>query len=392
MKTLVILFCFISTISANNADEFTKANNQFASTVYKEIAKNEKQNFLVSPFSAETILALTHAGAKGQTAQELQSAIHLPEDNKKIEEGVKTLLPALKGHDAYTLQTANKMYIRNNFEIKPEFRKVATEAFFADSETIDFKKNVKAAETMNKWVEKQTENKIQNLISPDVVNNKTRLILINALYLKANWSSPFYLSYTRKIDFYKSASDVVKVDAMTNIYGQTFLFFECHHLNAKFLELPFKGGEASMTIILPNDKDGLSKLENDLERALVPHNLTHEMVEVQIPKFKIESKIDLKEILRNLGVVTVFTDFQADLSGIAGEPGDLVVNKVIQKSFIDVNEEGVEAAAATFSLVAIPDSAYDDKPKEFFADHPFIFYIKAKGVIIFVGRVTDPSK
>ena len=254
----------------------------------------------MSPFSAETILALTHAGAKGQTAQELQNAIHLPEDNKKTEDGVKSLLPALKGHDAYTLQTANKMYIRNNFEIKPEFRKVATEAFFADSETIDFKKNVKAAETMNKWVEKQTENKIQNLISPDVVNNKTRLILINALYLKANWSSPFYLSYTRKIDFYKSASDVVKVDAMTNIYGQTFLFFECHHLNAKFLELPFKSGEASMTFILPNDKDGLSKLENDLKRALVPHNLTHEMVEVQIPKFKIESKIDLKEILRNV--------------------------------------------------------------------------------------------
>ncbi|XP_063917698.1 alaserpin-like [Zophobas morio] len=391
MKTSLIILSFIGIVLANDEDDFTKANNKFASTVYSEIAKNKKENFLVSPFSAETILALTHAGAKGPTAQELQNAIHLPGDNKKIEEGAKTLLPSLQTHDPYTLKTANKMYIKNNFEIKPDFKQVATEAFFADSESIDFVENVKAAETMNTWVEKQTENRIQNLISPDVVNNETRLVLINALYFKANWSSRFHLSYTKKIDFYKSAADVVKVDAMTNKHGQRFLFFDCHHLNAKFLELPFKGEEASMTFILPNDKDGLPRLESDLERALVPHNLTRERLTVQLPKFKIESKIDLKKMLKNLGVVTVFTDFQADLSGIAGEPGDLVVNEVVQKSFIDVNEEGVEAAAATFALVAVPMMGFSNKPKEFLADHPFIFYIRVKGVIIFVGRVIDPS-
>ena len=255
---------------------------------------------MISPFSAETILALTHAGAKGQTAKELQNAIYLPEDNKKIEEGVKTLLPSLKGHDAYTLRTANKMYIKNDFHINPGFRKVATEAFFADTESIDFVRNVKAAHVMNNWVEKQTENRIQNLINPSVLNNETRLVLINALYFKANWSQPFHLSHTTEIDFYKTATNVVTVDALANDHGQEFLFYECGRAKAKFLELPFEGGEASMTIILPNKKQGLAELENNLESVLVPHNLTSQTVEVRIPKFKIESEINLKEILKNV--------------------------------------------------------------------------------------------
>ncbi|RZC34508.1 Serpin domain containing protein, partial [Asbolus verrucosus] len=140
----------------------------------------------------------------------------------------------------------------------------------------------------------------------------------------------------------------------------------------------------------PNEKEGLAALENEIERVFTPHNLTKHLVNIALPKFRIESKIDLKKILQNLGVSKAFDDKQADLSGIAGKKGDLIISKAKQKTFIDVSEEGVEAAAATYVEIAVLLSVIRDPIKNFIADHPFTFYIKVKGVIVFAGRVTEP--
>ncbi|KAJ3624383.1 hypothetical protein MTP99_018009 [Tenebrio molitor] len=318
---------FLALAENGGLQEFTKANNLFTPAVYKQISLTKKGNFLVSPLSAKTVLALLQSGCKDETAQELRTVLQLPEDKETVESAIKSLLPKLKGNDLYTLHTANKMYVKKNFSIKEGFKKAAAQVYYADTDTIDFTQSVQAAKTMNSWVEKHTNDKIHNLIESNLLDEGTRAVLINALYFKANWSSPFPLASTRNINFYKTATDIVQVDA-----------------------------------------------------------LKMEYLNVILPKFRIETSINFKNILKNLGVQKIFDAKEADLSGVAGEKGDLIVSEVAQKTFIDVSEEGVEAAAATFVIVTVPFSAKFVTPKNFIADHPFIFYIKVKDTIIFAGR------
>ncbi|RZB40088.1 Serpin domain containing protein, partial [Asbolus verrucosus] len=204
----------------------------------------------------------------------------------------------------------------------------------------------------------------------------------------------FPLVDTTKRDFYKSATDVVQVDTMffSSDLQYKFNYFDCGKLNAQFLELLFEGEDASMVIILPHEKEGLAALENQIESVFSPREYCQRIINISLPKFKIESQIHFKGILLNLGVSKAFDEKQADLSGIAGGKGDLIIDNIVQKTFIDVSEDGVEAAAATDGLIAIPISLISGSIPDFIADHPFIFYIKVKGIIAFAGRVTDPSQ
>ncbi|RZB39305.1 Serpin domain containing protein, partial [Asbolus verrucosus] len=315
--------------------------------IFQEMLKNNPNNFLLSPLSAEIALAFAQSGCKGETAREIRTALSLPDNSEKVESAVKDVLSNLTANEFYALHTANKMYVKANFAIKDEFKRAAVEVYQADSENIDFTKNVEAAKTMNQWVEKRTDNKIRDLVDSGDLDELTRVVLINALHFKANWSTPFLRQSTRKRKFYKTSKDVVEIDTM-NEYGGRYKYFECPHLNAKLLELPFEGGEASMTIILPNEKEGLAAIENQIEKAFVPHDLTTKLVNVALPKFKIGNRVDFKQILKNLGVHSAFDEKKADLSGIAGDKGDLKINEVKQKTFMEVNEDGVEAAAATY--------------------------------------------
>ncbi|XP_064213316.1 serine protease inhibitor 3/4 isoform X3 [Tribolium castaneum] len=347
MKTLT---AFAAVICISLADdtalkEFTSGNNLFTTSIYKEIKKTTPGNFLVSPFSAESVLALVQGGAKDATALEMRDALHLPAAPETTQAAIKALHPQLK-QTLYTLKTANKIYLKPGFEVRPEFRKVASEVFEAGLENIDFERKEEAAQAMNQWVEEQTEHKIQNLISPENLNSRTRSILINALYFKGNWSSPFKKFLTKEEDFYKNGKQVAPVATM-KLQSST-KYYESEELKAKFLELPFEGGDVSMIIVLPNEKDGLEVLENQLEKTVELPQLAEEYVKVALPKFQIRSQFILKEMLQELGMKKAFKGEEADLSGIAGDKGDLVIDQVVQKTFIDLNEDGVEAAAATF--------------------------------------------
>ncbi|XP_068913210.1 alaserpin-like isoform X3 [Tenebrio molitor] len=369
--------------------EFVEANNSFLPSIYKEIVKEEKGNVLMSPLSAETILALTHSGCRGETAEELRIALHLPDDPAKIQSAVKAVLSDLKTNEGCKLFIANKMYIKKDFSINDEFQKTANTVYFGDSENIDFTMNERAAETINSWVEKVTENKIKNLIQSQVLNNLTRVILVNALYFKGAWYQKFSLTGTKKIKFYKSKNEVVKVDAMTSEPSKNYTICICKELNAKLLELPMHG-DASMVIVLPDKRHGLADLESKIDKVFFPYRFYSTEVKVLLPKFKIEHQIDFSAVLQNLGVRRIFSEDDADLSGIAGEKGDLVVNAVLQKTFIDVSEEGVEAASATNVAISVFYSSAKKRREKFIADHPFIFYLKVKNVIIFAGRVIEP--
>ncbi|RZC32705.1 Serpin domain containing protein [Asbolus verrucosus] len=279
--------------------DFVNANNLFTASFYKETVKNNEPNFLMSPYSAETVLTFVQSGCKGETAQEIRNSLHLPADNDKVESAVKESLAVLKGNDKYTLHTANKMYVKEGFQINEGFKNTATDVYQANIENIDFVLNEQAADTMNSWVESQTNNKIKNLISPDILDNNTATVLINALYFKGNWTNRFVNYTTKEEDFYKTNKDVVKVDTMHH-YREWFNYCENSVLNAKFLELPFEGEDISMIIVLPNEKEGLASLENQIEKVFAPQNFTREFLNVALPKFKVESTLELKNTLKNL--------------------------------------------------------------------------------------------
>ncbi|XP_068910461.1 serine protease inhibitor 3/4-like isoform X2 [Tenebrio molitor] len=389
MKTLIIMALTLALATAEEValQEFTTGNNLFTAALYKEVLKENQGNFLVSPFSIETVLALTHSGAKDETAYEIRAGLRLPNSTEKTEAVYATLLPTLKGNDKYALHTANKIYVKDGYPLKEDFKNKASTVFQSGIENIEFTQKVDAANTINSWVGKQTNNKIQNLIDPNILGPDTRIILINALYFKGKWVYPFESDSTIKRDFYKTAKDVVQVDMMHNT--DVYNYYESPELKAKFLEMPYEGDDLSMVIVLPNEKEGLAALESQIENVFAAPRFTQERVSVSLPKFTVENKIQLKKILQNLGINKAFSD-EADLSGLAGKKGDLAISDVIQKAFINVTETGTEAAAATAASVVVTLSLppqYKNIQK-FNADHPFLFYLKLKtnNLVLFLGK------
>ncbi|KAF5300346.1 hypothetical protein FQR65_LT09176 [Abscondita terminalis] len=349
--------------------------------------KTNAGNFLVCPLSVEVILSLVHAGAKGETAKQLTTGLHLPESQEQVQNMIKELTPKLKGNDKYTLASANKVYVKDGFQISDDFKSVAVKVFDSEIQNIDFVKSDEASKEMNKWVEAQTHDKIKDLISKDDLNEDTVAVLINAMYFKGAWVKQFSEYGTRKRPFQVSKDKKVDVDMME--ITDYFNYYEDETLKAKFLELPYEGNDLSMTFVLPNEVDGLGELENNIAAALATPKYTKERVHVQLPKYKIESTIQFKPILEDLGVKDIF-DGRADLSGIGANKEKLFVSKVVQKAFVEIDENGTTAAAAT--AVIMFDRAAILIPREvklftFQADHPFVFVLRHKHTgIVFTGR------
>jgi serpin B len=254
----------------------------------------------VSPFSAEVALALALSGAEGPTAEEIRTTLHLPNNPDLILKTFKSLLTSLEHHDQdYHLRNVNKIYLNKNFAIKNDFRNTALSVFGADLENVEFSQSVEAAKTINHWVEKQTENKIHDLVDPANLNDFTRSILINALYFQANWTNQFKNYFTIKEKFHPTTKDVVQVEMMTD-FENDYNYYASEELEASFLEMPFEGEEASITFVLPDAVDGLADLEQQIDQVFIKPNYTSAGVFVSIPKFKIESSLDFKEILGNV--------------------------------------------------------------------------------------------
>lgn len=346
MKSIISLF-LASILALANCDaplkEFANGNLKFTARLYNEIVKEKpNQNFIFSPFSIEVILALTRAGAKGLSREQLTTALNLPSE-EVTEAALKQFLPVLRQSSEHLqLSTANKMYVAKNLRILDSFQNTAVNSFGAGIENVDFSQKDQAVKLINQWVEDQTNNKIKNLVSRDVIDESTRLLLINALHFKGTWLYEFSKKVLKE-KFYTSKTQSKQVDMMS--VEETFRYYESPTLNAKFLELPYVGGNISMTVVLPNEIEGLSALENNLEQLLTPQDLDYQRVAVKLPSFLIESEYPLKSILQRLGLTSIFED-AADFSGISETP--LKVSQVVQKAFINVTTSGTEAAAATY--------------------------------------------
>ena len=306
--------------------------------------------------------------------------------------GYRKLLPTLAANKDFTLTIANRIYLQKGFKPKAKFQKTLSRNFYATAVVTDFSSGTKAAKEMNTWVEKVTHDKIKDLMNPRMLGPATRMVLINAIHFKGDWKTKFNVALTKEKDFLTESGQTVKVPTMHLEMKIEIAVLE--QLKSKVLRLPYKGDRIVMDIVLPDDKGGLRVLEKKLktlnEKDLVNENTLHKEVIVDLPKFKLKKTWrSLKAVLKRLGITAIF---HGGLKGIADGP--LMVSDVIQKACIEVDETGSEASAATGVLMKFRSTSIDNEKIHFKADHPFLFIIRdtQTGLLLFRGRVSDPSK
>jgi serpin B len=371
--------------------EAVKGNNIFALDLYGRL-RGREGNLFLSPASISTALAMTYAGARGETANQMASTLHFTLDQEHLHPALGALLYDLDGGGkkrGYQLSVANALWGQKGYPFLPEFVTLAHDNYRAGLEEVDFVgATEQARQTINAWVERQTQDKIKDLLQEGVLSSDTRLVLTNAIYFKGNWASQFPKDRTQDGPFQVTAQEKVTVPFMDKT--EKFNYLDGGTFQA--LELPYVDKDLATVVLLPKKADGVA----DFEKTLTVHNLNewlgklqeHEVV-VALPRFKMTSEFSLGDTLAAMGMPLAFSP-AADFSGMDGMKY-LFVSAVVHKAFVDVNEEGTEAAAAT-AVVAVGASSGAPMTPVFRADHPFVFLIRDRrsGSILFLGRVTDP--
>ena len=372
-----------------------KGGNKFALDLYQELRK-EEGNVFFSPSSISTALAMTYAGAAGETEAEMAKTLHFQMPNDQLHKGMQALQSYWTTPDkkkGIRLNLANRLWGQESYQFLPEFLGITREMYGAELARLNFTQSEQARQTINGWVEEQTENKITDLIPVGAINLDTRLVLTNAVYFKGIWTDPFKQELTKEEDFHLTSADKIKVPMMNN--SDRFRYNEVDNLQV--LELPYGDGSLSMLVLLPNKNDGLANLEANLTYRNLQQwtgSLRQREVKVTLPKFKTTSRFEMNNTLKEMGMTSAFDANQADFSGMTGGR-DLFISAVVHKAFVDVNEEGTEAAAATGVMIELISAAPDPpEPPVFRADHPFMFMIRdnRNGSIMFMGRIRNPLK
>jgi len=407
----LLLAVVIASPGAAQADRTLPANmnlwpnvDAFALDLYAKLRAREG-NLFFSPYSISAALGMTRVGAADGTAREMDAVLRVAPGpaNQAIDEAAQVRRVAAAygslqryltgGADQYyQLFIANALWGRKGVAFKGPFLKTVKEEFGGGLSEVDFAGATEAArKTINDWVAAQTKDKIRDLIGPGMITPATVLVLTNAIYFKAAWMHPFYKELTGKGPFYVSATQ--KVDAQMMKLTEHFRFAQVD--GVKLLELPYQGNDLSMLILLPDKREGVA----DLEKSLTAEKLSQwrakltareQQVFVTLPRFKTTSEFLLNDPLIQLGMKRAFTE-QADFTGMT-DSKSLFIGLVLHKAFVDVNEAGTEAAAATAVIMEGEDKP--GRPVEFLADHPFIFLIKENttGCVLFMGRIVDPTK
>ncbi len=398
---LAIGLVFLSSMAfAQDNNSVVNANNQFAFDLYSKY-KSEDGNIFFSPYSISSAIAMTYEGARGKTADEIQSVFHFPKEDALRRESFLKINNLMNRKDKkYTLHTANALWAQKDYSFQEDYFNLVRNTYGGKATNLDFvNQSEESRLTINSWVEEQTNSKIKDLIPQGVLKPITRLVLTNAIYFKGSWLKQFDKKDTKEEDFRISSTNKVKAQMM-RLTGKEANFNYAETDKLQILELPYEGNDLSMLIFLPKEDD-LKAIEESLnfEKLSEWENLLrNEEVNVYLPKFKFETKYFMAQDLISLGMPTAFTpgiDFggKADFSGMTGNK-QLNIDEVIHQAFVDVDEEGTEAAAATAVLMFEQGISMPKPIKMFKADHPFIFIIQDREAsnILFVGRVGDPTK
>ncbi|XP_004526014.1 serine protease inhibitor 42Dd isoform X2 [Ceratitis capitata] len=380
----IVLVLSVQTTTSNMSNhkqqnlqrEFAQKSAQFAVNLFNFMHTREPhRNIIYSPFSIQTCVGMARIGATGETGAEIDRGLGLPSNDVAIiADTFHNVLDTYK--DSPILKIANKIYIMEGYKILEQFNEIATTKFFSAADSINFGNSASAAGTINKWVESKTNNLIKDLISPDALNGDTRVVLINAIHFKGEWKYQFPKSATREDNFYLNEVDSVRVPMMN--LKESFAYGVIPELDAAVLEMPYKDTDLSMVVILPNSRTGLPSLQEKLKNfdlSAITQRLYRTKVIVKFPKFKAEFDIELSDALTKLGMGRMFSG-AAEFDKMLDSSERLRVSKVVHKAFIEVNEEGTEAAAATGVLIRKKRAMSDFEIPEFHADHPFIYIIR----------------
>lgn len=365
----------------------------FIVDLYDRIASDAgKGNVILSPFSVASVLALTLEGARGTTAEQMQSVLHWNSvDTVGVRESIRNALRSMnRATRSYILTVVNHVFLQEGFQPLPAFRHHLRSYHLSDVDVLDFSKEEKARSAINRWVSRATKNHIPELIAPDSLDQQTRVLLLNAVYFKGDWAIQFDEKRTQPRPFFPEANREIMTPMM---YTQAeFGYAQIDELQCSMLELPYRGRDLAMYLLLPDAPDGLARLRGALwnhpaifyapESILEKQNVT-----VLLPKFRLEHSLKLKPALVHMGIQDLFFQGKADLSGMAGA-NDLYVSDIVHKAFIEVNEKGTKAAAV--SAVTIRGRMMQAETI-FRADHPFMFFIQDKKTktVLFIGHVMD---
>ena len=385
-----------NTISVGSVEYYdtAAANNAFAFDMYSQLAQLEtgdKKNVFFSPHSISAAMAICYEGAEDTTKEQISNVFYFPTNKTVLKVRLKEMNDKINSDaDDYELETANALWVQEGYPIKEQYVFNVKNYYEGEVTNLDFVgKREDSRDTINEWVEDKTNDKIKDLVPEGSINENKRIIITNAIYFNGKWEHEFDKEMTGKKTFYPSKGEETPVDMM--YMSSNFNYGE--NSKAKIIELPYKGNSLSMYIVLPKDNN-ITEFETDFtvnDYTELKNNMDSiGDVETSIPKFKFETKTELSNSLVEMGIMDAFNLNRANFSGISDEP--LVISEVIHQAFIDVQEEGTEAAAATMVEVTC-SCAMDSEPKEFKADHPFMFFIEDKRTkcILFIGKVEYPE-
>jgi len=385
--------------------QVVNANNQFAIDLYSELSKNENGNLFYSPYSVSAALAMTYEGASGQTADEMKSVFYFPENNVLRPNFAAIYNNINQGNSQYELRTGNALWVQQDFNLLQDYSSTVEKYYSGKAANVDFvTETEKSRQTINSFIEEQTNNKIKDLIPDGLLSSMTRLVLTNAIYFKGTWEWEFDKSDTSDQDFKTTPTNTVKTPMM-HMEPDKARFNYADLEKLQIIELPYKGEEVSMLILLPKQGETYNPFTDDvinLEYTLDDIELSSEKLNeyksqmretkldsIYMPKFEFDTKYLMKDTLISLGMPTAFSPNEADFSKMTGSR-ELYIDSVIHQAYVKVDEKGTEAAAATAVVMSFRSAGPGNSFK---ADHPFIFIIQEKktGNILFIGRVTDPT-
>jgi serine protease inhibitor len=370
-----------------------EGNNKFAFGLY-QILQKQQGNLFLSPYSISAALAMAYAGARGQTEEQMAETLQFPTalNEEQFHKEFGTIIRCLneageKG--GYELVVANALWGQRDYKFLQEFLTLIKANYDGNLQQVDFVQQTEdARKTINAWVEDKTKEKIKELIKPGVLDSMTRLVLTNAIYFKGKWANQFKPEQTQDAPFTPLDGEKINVPMM----HQTSRFGYMETDAVQVLEMPYVNNDLSMVVLLPKKLDGVRDLEKELTAETVASwlaELRKREVRVWVPRFKLTSEFELAKVLGSMGMPDAFSD-KADFSGMTGNR-DLFISAVVHKAYVDVNEEGTEAAAATG--VGMKLTSIEPPPPVFRADHPFVFLVRDNHTnsILFLGRLANPQ-
>lgn len=367
--------------------------NEFTFDIYKKASeKLQGENLFISPYSVSSALAMVYSGARGITEKQMDQVLRFDPD---IHKRMGALTKAINSvpEDIAQINVANAIWPSKDEKILPEFAQTVQSYYGADLKALNYKANPEAARrTINKWVEKQTKEKIKDILPGGVLTKETKMVLTNAVYFKSEWQEQFQAVNTVPRPFWKDKENSVKVPTMSR-YAESLNYVKLE--NAEMAELPYSGGRFSMLVLLPSADYAIEDLEKTLDAgnfAKWTASMKPNRVKLFLPKFKQENDYELSDYLSEMGMPSAFTPGEADFSGITGF-NDISISNILHKTFVEVAEEGTEAAAATAVIVMRASMPPDEGGAVVFrADRPFIYVIKdnSTGAILFIGRYSKP--